>query len=236
MPCKHPALALQILLCISAMTAEELFLVALAFVVTLKRNGLLASSLFFLFAITFFFCSSYRVQVWSPTGWWQQVNYQCKRALYPMSLSRMQLSVWLGSGYWGHCAAGLREGGPKPAAGTPSSVHPGKGRVLCFPEEDSGPSSASQLPQPHIWGPGPLSPCPNPATRAPSASLPRAGRRYQLCDTFLPKDKRQKPHKPGRTAAEEMPRGQRGLVPVPVLPRSGAAASRRKPSAQLLRS
>lgn len=55
MPCKRPALALQILLCISAMTAEELFLVALAFVVTLKRNGLLASSLFFLFAITFFF-------------------------------------------------------------------------------------------------------------------------------------------------------------------------------------
>lgn len=130
------------------------------------------------------FFSSCRVQVWSPTGWWQQVNYQSKRALYPMSLRGKQLGVRLGGGYWGHCAAGLRKGGPKPAAGTPSSVQgspwpgdAGKGRVLCFPEEDSGPSSAPQVPQPCIWGPGLPSPCPNPALRAPSASLRRAGHR-----------------------------------------------------------
>lgn len=53
-PGKSPALALQTSLCISVVTAEELFLVALAFAVTLKRNGLLAPSLFFLFTIAFF--------------------------------------------------------------------------------------------------------------------------------------------------------------------------------------
>lgn len=229
------------------MTAEELLLVALAFIVTLKRNRLLASSL--IFTITFFF-SSYRVQAWSPPGWWQQVNCRCKRAPH-LTVSPQAAAVSGWAAVFGVTALlGCRKGGPKPAAGTPllrAGLTMAWGcwkilrQVLCFDEEDLGPPcppSAHQVPLPYIWVPGLLSPCPKPAPRAPSASLLRAGRRYQPCNTFVPKGKRQKSHKPGRTAAEEMPRGAARTRPRPrpVLPRSGAAASRRKPSAQLLRS
>lgn len=65
------------------------------------------------------------MQVWSPTGQWQRVYYQCKRIPVPERLSAgCGSALQLGSRYQGHRASGLEEEQPRAcceAAGTPSA-------------------------------------------------------------------------------------------------------------------